>query len=303
MQGFWASAASQLNQLSVTEFWLGFTVVAAIALFAFWRMYCWLHHARVLETVPTARIRSAPQGYIELNGHAKAMDGPVIVSPLSSTVCVWFRYKIEEQVRQYNGKGRFQTRWKLVKTQTSEEVFLLKDDTGECAIDPDDAKVIVDNKRSWFNRKVTPVRRYTEELILEGEPLYAIGLFKSVATVENQKIRQQVSMLLRQWKQDDPNLLLHRYDSDNDGSISPTEWQQAHSDATKAVHREIGQQSKTKQLSMLRASPYNNQPYILSTKPESFLISHYKRHALLALLAFTLFGSLAVWALNQRLGI
>lgn len=299
MQDFLAAISLEIQQLENWEFWLGAAVAIAIALFLFWRMACWYQHARLIQNIPTARIRSAPQGYIELIGQAGMMQGPVIFSPLSQTRCVWYSYKIEEKTREYSSKGRSRTRWRVVKQATSEEVFLLDDGTGECAIDPDDAQVITRNKRVWYKHGVVPPRRYTEWTILEGEPLYAMGLFKSVASVEDQTIRQQVSHKLREWKQD-PNQLLHRYDTDNDGEINQQEWQRAREDATIAVKRQIGQRAKVKQLSMMRNSPHKSQPYILSTIPEQKLIAQYQRHAFAAMTGFLVLGTIIIWAINQR---
>lgn len=301
MQEFLDRIAFELRQLSDIEFWLGAAVIAVIGLYLFWRMACWYQHARLIESIPTARVRSAPQGYVELIGEARMMEGPPVVSPLSGMRCVWFRYKIEEKIREYNGKGHFRSRWRVVKQQTSEEVFMLADATGECAIDPDDAQVITRDKRTWYRHESVPPRRYTEWTILEGQSLYAMGLFKSVASVQDQTIRDQVSHTLRAWKQE-PELLLQRYDSNQDGQISQSEWQQARADATLAVKREIGQHATMKQLSIMRSSPHKNQPYILSTIPEQTLISRYKRHALLAMIGFIILGTMLVWALNQRLG-
>jgi len=299
MQDFLAAISLEIQQLENWEFWLGAAVAITIALFLFWRMACWYQHARLIQNIPTARIRSAPQGYIELIGQAGMMEGPIIFSPLSQTRCVWYSYKIEEKTREYSSKGRSRTRWRVVKQATSEEVFLLDDGTGECAIDPDDAQVITHNKRVWYKHDVVPPRRYTEWTILEGEPLYAMGLFKSVASVEDQTIRQQVSHKLREWKQD-PNQLLHRYDTDNDGEINQQEWQRAREDATIAVKRQIGQRAKVKQLSMMRNSPHKSQPYILSTIPEQKLIARYQRHALAAMTGFLVLGTIIIWAINQR---
>jgi hypothetical protein len=302
MQDLLANIAAELRQLSGVEFWIGAAVAIAITAYLFWCMVCWYQHARLIENIPTARIRSAPQGYIELIGEAKMMEGPVIISPLSMTRCVWFSYKIEEKVREYSGKGRFRSRWRLVKQQTSDEIFMLADDTDECAIDPDDAEVITRGSRVWYKRDVMPPRRYTERTILEGEPLYAMGLFKSVASVQDQTIRQQVSLKLREWKQD-PNELLDKYDADQDGEISPEEWQQARQDATLQVKRDIGQRARMRQLSIMRSSPHKSQPYILSTVHEEKLVSRYQRYALAAMSGFLVLGMMIVWSINQRLVI
>lgn len=85
MQDFLAAISLEIQQLENWEFWLGAAVAIAISLFLFWRMACWYQHARLIQNIPTARIRSAPQGYIELIGQAGMMEGLVIFSPLSQT--------------------------------------------------------------------------------------------------------------------------------------------------------------------------------------------------------------------------
>lgn len=301
MQEFIASLEAELLQLDAVEFWLGFIVVSVLSLWSFRHMYHRYHSARVIENVPTAKIRSAAQGYVELIGTTRMMDGPVIVSPLTSTVCVWFRYKIEEKVSRRIGNKR-STHWKIVKQHTSEELFMLEDETGRCVIDPDDADVITE-KRSWYKHDIVPSRRYTEELILQNFPLYAIGLFKTVANVEHQKFREDVSHLLREWKNNDPNQLIDRYDADNDGKVSPQEWQQARADAQRQVKLKNGHREKMEELSVLKSSPQKDQTFILSTESEEKLVKRYKQRALLLLIGFLASGSLAVWALNVRLGM
>jgi len=296
------SLESKLLQLESHEFWISASIVAVIAIIAFIRMARWWSHARMIEDVPTSKVRSASQGYVELVGHARMMDGPVIFSPLSKKTCVWYRYKIEEKVTTYDSHGRSKTYWKVVKQETSEEIFLLEDETGRCVIDPDDADVITTNKRTWHKRTVSPPRRYTEELIVDNEPIYSIGLFKTVANVERQKHKEQVNHLLREWK-NDPNHLLHLFDTNRDGELSLEEWEHARLAAKRQVKRELGSMEKLEQLSVLKSSPHKNQGFIISTTPEDELISHYKTRALLAMLAFFISGSFAVWIINTRLGL
>jgi hypothetical protein len=140
-------------------------------------------------------------------------------------------------------------------------------------------------------------------LILQNSPLYAIGVFKTVANVEHQKLREDVSHLLRSWKNTDPNQLIDRYDTDKDGAVSPQEWEQARKDAQRQIKQKNGHREKMEELSILRRSLQKDQAFILSTEPEEKLIKRYKRKALLSLIGFLTSGSLAVWALNVRLGI
>jgi len=297
-----ASLAAKITQLEAYQFWILASLLILITLFSLSRMAKWWNLARMIEDVPTSKVRSASQGYVELVGTAQMMDGPILVSPLSKTSCVWYRYKIEEKVKKHDSKGRSQTYWRMVEEGISEDIFFIEDDTGRCVIDPDDADVIATNKRSWTKRTVIPPRRYTEELITNNEPLYAIGLFKTVANVEQQKQRQQTSHLLREWK-NDPNQLLHDYDHNRDGELSPDEWEHARLAAQRQVKREHGELEKLEQLSVLKSSPHKHQGFILSTTPENELIKQYKAKAFLAMFFFFMTGSIAVWLINTRLGL
>jgi len=292
-----ASIVSGIEQSEPHEFWIGASIIIVISLIAFKRMVKWWNRSRMIQDVPSSKVRSASQGYVELTGLAKSMDGPPIVSPVSGKLCVWYRYKIEEKINQSDLKGH----WKVIKKETSQELFLLEDETGRCVIDPDDADVLATNKRIWYKLLVTPSRRYTEELITDHEPLYAIGSFNTIANVSHKQQREQVNYLLREWKHD-PKQLLHNFDSDRNGQLDQQEWEQARLAAERQVKRELGYQERQEPLNILKNTEHNHQGFIISTIPEQKLIQHYRWHALLSLLVFFSFGCLVVWAMNIRLG-
>ncbi|MBE0440104.1 MAG: hypothetical protein IBX57_10185 [Gammaproteobacteria bacterium] len=297
-----ASFEGNIRQFDLAEFWLGLIVISALALWAFFCMLRFYRYAHMIAIVPTAKIRSAAQGYVELNGKARLMDGPLIVSPLTGKVCVWYHYKIEEQVSHYDSKSFSKTHWRVVTERTSEDLFLLEDDTGRCVIDPDNADVITRDKQIWLKHTVRPPRRYTEELITEHEFLYAIGLFKTLSSVDSKDFKQHVSHLLRQWK-NNPNQLIHEFDSDGDRKLSESEWEQARLKAERHIRREHGQREKLEQLNVLKSSPYKDQAFILSTIPETTLIKRYYHKALASMIGFFISSGLVVWATTVRFGM
>lgn len=300
MSAFIANIEALIIQIESVEFWLPMLFVIAACPIAFYWMARWYSSARKIENIPTAKIRSAAQGYIELIGQALLMDGDKITSPLSGKPCVWYHYKIEEKVQIYSSKGSSKSYWKIVKEQISEDLFLLEDDSGRCIIDPDNSDVITTHKRRWHKRLES--RRYTEELLLEFEPLYAIGLFKSVANVEQQKLKDHVTELLKKWKQD-PEKLLNRFDSNRDGEIGQDEWLRARNTAQWQVKQERKQNTKMEQLHVLTNSPHKDQRFILSNISEKKLINKYKFKAFLAFIGFFSSGSFAIFAVNTRLGL
>ena len=125
MQDWLASLSVEINKLTVTEFYIATAVLSAIVIVVFYQMVKHYKYARLIENVPTAKIRSASQGYVELIGTTKLMDGPPIISPVSGTRCVWFRYTIEEQVTEYEIKI---ISWIILKIPTIVNInlYLLK---------------------------------------------------------------------------------------------------------------------------------------------------------------------------------
>lgn len=302
MQDWLASLSIEINKLTDTEFYIATGVLSAIVIVVFYQMVKHYKYARLIENVPTAKIRSAPQGYVELIGTTKLMDGPPIISPVSGTRCVWFRYTIEEQVTEYEGKGRIKSRWKVIKKHSSDDIFLLDDTWDQCVIDPDDANVITKRKNRWYKRDTFPARRYTEWTILEGDYLYALGDFQTVASVEDTSLKNMMTATLKDWKQD-ANDLLHRYDSNRDGQLSQQEWEQARQDAYQQAKVKVGAMAHEKPLSILKASTQKDQPFILSTESEANLINRHKSIAYACGLGFFIVGICLVWMINQRIGI
>lgn len=291
----------EIMQLNDAEFVVASIIANFISLYAFYMMAKRQHFTRLIENTPTSKIRSAAQGYIELSGKAKLMDGSTLVSPLSGRSCVWYRYKIEEEYTYRDSKGNTITGWRIINAVRSEDLFLLEDKTGRCIIDQDDAEIVTSDKRVWHDRTLLKPRRYTEELITQQEPLYAIGLFKTVDQIQRHKFKLHVSQLLRQWKKS-PNLLLLQYDKDNNGKLNEQEWQQVKLAAKHQIQREYGQQEQQQALNLMAMSKNKDQAFILSTLSQQKLIQRYKAHLIGYLLTFFIAGSLVVWTINIRLG-
>ena len=149
--------------------------------------------ARAVADTPTSRVASAPQGYVELHGIARQHPGHIVIAPLTSTPCVWFRYEVEEK----RGKD-----WSVVQRGLSEQTFILDDGSGQALVDPDWAEVMTDHYRRWIEGK----HRYTEWLLVPEETLYAIGEFATVGGSSTQlDARADLNALLADWKKTSPS--------------------------------------------------------------------------------------------------
>jgi hypothetical protein len=218
----------------------GLAALAAVSFLAWVASY---RRYRQVEDLPTSRIGSAAQGYVEFYGRASALSGTPVVSRLTGLPCCWYRYTVE---RRDSGN-----RWRHQESGVSTAHFLLEDATGQCVISPEGAEVV-------GLRADTRTRgdyRHTEWLILPGAPLYAIGELRTVGgAVAELDERRDVNALLREWKQDPP-ALLQRYDRNADGEIDLREWEAARLDARRAVraeHRRIRMQDAVHVLGMPR---------------------------------------------------
>ncbi|OQX45254.1 MAG: hypothetical protein B0D86_03955 [Candidatus Sedimenticola endophacoides] len=311
----------QIVRLATAEFWIFTALALAAAVGGFWFAFRNLARARLIEDTPTARIRSAQQGYVELNGEARdGADGP-LAAPLTGIDCCWFRYKIEKR----HDKG-----WRSIETKSSSQPFLLDDGSGECLIHPEGAGITPGDKSVWFGstpfpadraparRRVTrqPLfriarvlntdigfgnrYRYTEERIFAGDPIYAIGLFSSLDEVDHRQNTETLTReLLQAWKQN-KHRLLERFDQDRDGRIDLQEWETARRRAKSEAGARYRERISGRSPHSLGRTGSRRHPFLISTLPEFDLVRRYRLLAALALAAFFAGGATATLLLSAR---
>jgi hypothetical protein len=315
---WFAGLAYTIHQSDPAVVGIAVAVLAAGSAYCSWRTWRHVGNIRLIEDTPTCKIRSAPQGYVELEGLGKLMDGPPIVARLSGLPCVWYRYKIEEYVA--TGKGN-EHRWETIDKGESTETFWLQDDTGRAVIDPEGAEVTPRHKDSWRSGSslsgiahVTYVKgflsthsggstyRFTEERINSGERLYALGLLKNVSSYTSMPtVDEDVRALLGDWKKDQPNLI-ERFDLDKDGKINEKEWMLARSQARRDVMKNRQEQviNSADGLNVLGPTRDGSRPYILSAFTQKELTKRYRLWAMLYAGACFLLGLATVWVFNAK---
>lgn len=295
----------EVRDLSPEGFWfiLALLVVGSAAAFYFiWRN---LHRARLIEDMPTARIRSAHQGYLEIEGEGRLLEGPPIVGPLTGTHCLWYRYKIEHRESHRDHRGRGGSSWSTLQSGVSDGLFLIEDDTGRCIVDPDGAEVICVAGDVWYGHEDFPRQgppsskawirlgggdyRYTEQRLMPGT-VYALGWFGTVRNAPGD-VNAEVSLLLRDWKADQASLL-SRFDRNGDGQVDTGEWDAAREAALQEVIRLRSHRPHAPVSNVLSRSPSDRHPFILSAVPQQVLTTRYRRRAMIALLT-TLLGVVA----------
>ncbi|MEJ2575238.1 MAG: GIDE domain-containing protein [Gammaproteobacteria bacterium] len=315
-----------IAQLPPFPFWLSVVLAVGLALFGLFAVYRGLHRARTIENAPTARVRSAHQGYVELVGKAQVLEGEPIVAPLSGIQCCWYRFRVEE---------RDQRRWRAVRHGESDGLFLLRDDTGDCLIDPEGAIITAQHAEAWFgngefggspgvhHRGLRPRGqverllhaglelgggvlggssryRYWEQVILPGDPLYAVGHFKSYDDIDHRRNRQELTAeLLREWKRNAATLRA-RFDRDRNGRVDAEEWEHARRVAAQEAAERYAEQMRGQQLHSLARPADGRLPYLISNLPEFGLVKRYRWSALGGLVLFFGAGAAAVMLFSTR---
>ncbi|MBF3059556.1 hypothetical protein HKW90_34805, partial [Pseudomonas aeruginosa] len=218
--------------------WLFIAASLGLCAWAGWQFVHRLARARLLGDVPTSRIRSAAQGFVELYGVLEeGPEGP-LQAPLTGKPCLWWRYRIEVEEKR---SGR-EKAWRTVDKGASESPFGLRDATDACLVDPRGAEVRPLTQQRWEAFREAPIDtlrllesfgtlvggerlyRYTEERLHAGEPLYALGEFRSSGGGrQGLDAERAQGAVIREWKGDFHGLLA-RFDSDGNGELDEREW-------------------------------------------------------------------------------
>jgi hypothetical protein len=269
-----------LHELSPAEYNF-FTLVLLIGLlFTLFKIYQTHQRYRFIQDTATSRIASAAQGYVELKGLAELLPETNIISPFSRRKCIWYQCKVD--VKQTTGK---RSHWVEESNQISEEIFLIKDDTGTCIVIPEKAEVVPSHQRVWYgnglqashldpkNQGITSFigvgnYRFTEKMIFVADQLYVLGDFESVRkNPDEQSIQQQVNDMIRHWKMF-PMRFLKPFDQDNNGKIQQQEWNKIRQHAEMRVM----QQHQQTVIHTIRQPYEKNHPFLISTKSEHELL-------------------------------
>lgn len=168
-------------------------IIIGIGLFV-WALFSF-RKKRLIENIPTSKIRSIAMGLVEIYGEVLPYSDNILKSPFSQNDCVYYKYTIDEL--RSSGKS---THWVNIKKGWDYRNFFLKDVTGMVLVDPLDAKIDipVDNvfksslgkdppyKVKQFLQKsnvafegflfgINKTMRYTEYFIAPNDKLYIMG--------------------------------------------------------------------------------------------------------------------------------
>lgn len=273
-------------------------VFGALALLVAVSFYGWLRsllRGRTISDTPTSRVASAAQGYVELQGRGQPLAGIPLYSPLNGLPVLWYRL---DTYRPRSSAGRAGAgldllpgeRWELEHRQQSDDSFLLVDDSGECAIDPTGAEILV-NRR---DETIRGDRRYIQWALLRDDPLYVLGEFHTLGSVSpGFDQAAQVRELLSEWKRDRAGLL-QRFDLDGDGEIDLTEWELARAQARREVRKLHDEVLAAPEAHLVR-KPGDNRLYLISNRDPAKIARRYRGWSLFHALVFLLACAAIAW--------
>ena len=216
---------------------------------------------RQVEDLPTSKVASAAQGYVELLGKSMPIPDSPVLAALSHLPCCWYRYCVETRT----DKG-----WNHSDSGESVAHFLLVDDTGQCVVSPDGAEVLSARKSRWTQGD----HRYTEWLLLPRGNLYAIGEFRTIggANLELEE-NKDVSHLMMDWKQNQKDLM-ERFDVNRDGAIDLKEWERARQQARDEIQKQHAEIRSSGDVNLL-CKPADGRLFLLAAEVPSQIGKRY----------------------------
>jgi len=204
------------------EGWLVCLAVMALISIPAWLSA--LKRLRAIRDTPTSKIASAAQGYVELIGKGQSFADTPLLGKLSQLPCLWYRYQIEHETSS--------NKWETTERGESNESFILRDDSGECVIDPEQAEITTQHRDIWRSGDY----RYTEWKLLKQDKIYVLGEFRTQSVAQEFDARAELNALLAEWKKDMP-ALHQRFDLNQNGELDMDEWLLARQAAKREVSK------------------------------------------------------------------
>ena len=219
-------------------------VMAGFGAFSFFTGFTKLRKKRMIENIPTSKIRGMAMGTVEIEAKIKPYK-KILISPLTQTPCVYYEYKIQEK----RGSGK-NSHWVTVSSGNSRSIpFIIDDQSGKVLVNPKKAEFHIPKdfnvmgirnlgkkqemikefmrkngihfESKIFGLSVYGTYSFEESFITEDEDIYVIGYAgKNPKFDEEHKI--SLYKRLGEVKKDPEKM--KAIDTDGDGKISMEEW-------------------------------------------------------------------------------
>lgn len=300
---------SAIKTLSTSSFWLFVAILGLFIAYFFYQSYKLLLQARTIEDTPTAKIRSAAQGYVELEGTQQFFQKQPLIAPLSRQPCTWYRFTVEHYQKD---------RWKLIEQNDSSHLFELDDGTGRCFIDPKGAQITTSLQDRWFGFRRRPQGkpknlfmrllgllgryRYREWRMEQGMSLYAIGHFQTIyldsASPNPELFEQKIQQQFGQW-----TILFQKFlvTANLNNQLPEEQWKKQFAQVHTQINQQLPPNSQQLAINILNKEGLDSRhPFLLSAYQQKKLIRQARLHAFFSFSAYLLLLLIAGWLLIAR---
>lgn len=204
-------------------------ILAVMGLFAgiylFFSGFRKLWAKRLIQNIPTSKIRSIAMGLVEINGIAEPHT--FLIGPYTKAHCVFYHILVERLVRTQKS-----THWVKELEVKTDIPFFVKDDTGIVMIDPVGVETDLPLRYSQMEGNA----KYSEWNIMDKEPVYVLGTAK-VRKGKEDNIQEEVEARLKAMI-DNPEEKI-QLDTNKDMWIDDEEWQLAREKIKEQVKKEF----------------------------------------------------------------
>jgi hypothetical protein len=108
-----------------------------VGIFYFLKGIQWFREKRLIEDLPTSKIRSIAMGLVEVSGKAVPCEQSMMLrGPFTNKACVHYKCAVERLIRNNNKSDE----WELLKKEEKGDYFYLQDSTGKVLIDVEGAQ-------------------------------------------------------------------------------------------------------------------------------------------------------------------
>lgn len=287
--------------------WLPNAGAIGLGLVMFARGFRSLRTARRVADMPTARVRSLPQGSVELRGVADSAEP--VVAPFTGKACAYYEAEVLEHRQSRRSK------WVSRHREASTAAFWLDDGTGRVCVLPAGAEteLPLDYHEEFPSFASVPqladasLARWgigpglldSERLLLRerridlGCPVYVYGVTQAHPDLRRRAV-ERTNERLRALRAD-PEARA-RLDLDGDGRLSDAEWDAARTAAARDAGADLGIEP------VVVARGSNGETFLISDRDERELLSRLRWEAFAGVFGGAGVALFAAWMLLRALG-
>lgn len=284
-------------------------IFSGVGIWLFFNGFKKWRRKRLIENIPTSKIRSMAMGLVELQGQADQWMY-AIKGPLSGRNCVFYKFLVE----RYERRGKNSSWVKVADGTSNDNLFHLDDGTGKVLVNPRRAEINLDQPdfsfesglfggdipsnlvnfldqnniryQTWFGKQRM---RFREWDICPKDLVYVLGTVnKNENFVSDFKIK--LNERLRELKSKPEEMM--KFDADGDGTVSVYEWEQAVAKVKEGMlEKQLKQPEQAQETNFVIDKGQEETVFIISEKSEKDLLERLNWQSLLEIIGGALLAS------------